>query len=59
MAKGGTNLIMPRGAKVEPWPRWLSKTFVNVHVLQEDAIELRDNLLGAGRDRRGRLGAHW
>jgi hypothetical protein len=49
LAKGGINIAMPFGVKVEPWPRWLSKTFVNIHLLNEEPFELRQDLFGGGR----------
>jgi hypothetical protein len=47
LARGETGLLFPRDKEPEPWPEWLSKTFVNVHLVQEDPIQLREELLDA------------
>ena len=47
LAKGGTNIVTPPGS-VE-WPEWLPKNFLNIHVVQEDPLILRDDLFGGGR----------
>jgi hypothetical protein len=44
LSRGGTGLLFPRGIEPEPWPEWLSKTFVNVHLVQEDPNALREEL---------------
>lgn len=49
LAKVGTNVLIPRGMEGTPWPRWLSKTFVNIHLLQENPLDVREDLFGGGR----------
>jgi len=56
LARDGTGLLMPRGIKTELWPSWLSKTFVNEQLVQEDPLELRDDLFGSGRHPDNRWG---
>jgi len=49
LARDGMPDIRAIGKKLEPWPPWLSKTFVNETLLQEDPLELRDDLFGSSR----------
>ena len=48
---GGTNVLPPLGTEWENrWPDWLSKSFVNISLLQQDPINLREELFGSLRD---------
>ena len=54
---GGTNVAPPLGTEWEDrWPSWLSESFVNVHLLQQDPIDLRSDLFGGLRDPRNQWG---
>ena len=52
LAFGGTNVSPPGMSEWSiQWPKWLERTFVNLHYLQQDPIELRCELFH-GRDPR-------
>lgn len=44
LARGGVGLAFPRCVEPKPWPQWLLKTFVNIQLLQENPIMLREDL---------------